>query len=85
MRKESNELGIDSIKFPVANYIEKRHDDANYLYTGEENKGFAKERKTKMSPFYVEGDTTHSPGGPQDALLAYLQPKLVLLFLRLIP
>jgi hypothetical protein len=31
-------------------------DDANYLSTGLENKGLAKERKIKMSSFYTEGD-----------------------------
>jgi hypothetical protein len=33
-----------------------RQDDANLLSTSEENKGLAKEKKIKMSPFYVEGD-----------------------------
>jgi hypothetical protein len=46
----------------VAYYTKKRQDVANFLSTGEENSGLAKERKMKMSLFYVESDRITSSG-----------------------
>jgi hypothetical protein len=46
----------------VAHYTKKRHDVASYLSTSEKNKGLSKERKMKMSPFYVGGDRKAGSG-----------------------
>jgi len=40
----------------IVYYTKKRQGVANFLSTGDENKGMAKEEEMKMSPFYVEGD-----------------------------
>jgi hypothetical protein len=43
-------------KLSFVYYTKKRHGVPNQLSTSEENKGLAKEKKIKMSPFYVEGE-----------------------------
>ena len=50
------EFGIGFVEIYVAYWAKMRQDDANYLSTGEENTGLAKEGKMKRSPFYVESD-----------------------------
>ena len=40
----------------VSYYTKKRLDDANLLFTSEENKGLSKEKKIKMPPSYGEGN-----------------------------
>ena len=57
MRKESDELGINSIKSLLRYYTKKRHGVANVLSTIQENGALVDDEKIKMSPFYVEGDT----------------------------
>jgi len=42
------------MELAVVYYTKKRQDEANFLSTGEENKGFFKKEKMKMSPFYAE-------------------------------
>jgi len=49
-------IKILSLSYSVVYYTKKRQDVANYLSTGEENTGLAKEGKMKRSPFYVESD-----------------------------
>jgi hypothetical protein len=46
---------------PVVYYTKKRQDNANDLFISEENKGLLKGEKTKMSPFWVEGDRKDLP------------------------
>jgi hypothetical protein len=53
--KRSSVLAI-SRKFHVAYQTKRRHGVANYLSTGEEISGLAKDGKMKMLPFYAEGD-----------------------------
>jgi hypothetical protein len=46
----------------VVHCTKTRQGDANFLSTGRENKGQAKEEEMKMSPFDAEGDRKSMPG-----------------------
>ncbi len=49
-------MKLQRIKFFFSESGEGQVDEANLLFTSEENKGLSEERKMKMLPFYTEGD-----------------------------